>query len=322
MKAFSDVPVELLHVYDYAVLSDGALLAVHAATESGHLIGDLAYLPDTRGRYLIDGRRYSRVHGRSQPHPFRRDVLAASAPLGWQLIAAKSIVATADAVATANCHDMLSRRLDGPLARRVQGLLDWISNHVVPDGSSVRFGLTGSVGLVDERCESLAEPHDFDIVIEAPVETIDRVVQSAGLLVTTSPPLRVHEYGKGWRIRIRSPLGLICLFFRTPAPLLDVMDWDRQPDRATSVTCHGLVLDVTRASLTPCVVEIDDRSLGRTTVVFPGLRLRGDASVGDELTADGVLYEFEQGPRKSVLRRVIVENDVRAYVTPQPWPGY
>jgi hypothetical protein len=320
--AFMQHGLTSLATYDYALLADGTVMTVHATLANSVIVGDTAYAPAEHGTYLINGVRYARTHGRNpEAHTPRRDPAATKRAAGWSSVAAKSIVNRHNVLAVAQPHRLLERRLEGPLQESLARSMDWISTTLVAPTESVAYGLIGSVGLADDDCPSLTMPHDFDIVIEGSIETLKQIVSRSQQIVLAHPTLRVHEYGKGWNIRIELPFGLLCMFFRANPSPLDLLDWGNLRMRQDQVDVSGTVVDVARASLTPCVIEIADARLGRIAVVLPSLRTRGDVTLGTTLKAQGKLYA-QTGTDLTARRFVLVQDERSAVIEPAPWPGY
>lgn len=307
--------------HDYVLLGDGALVSVHSYVDSDELIiGDVAFVQRADGCYQFPEGSYSkpyldeglgrevRVGGlRRSKGALARTALASCFP-------AKSFVEYSEIVGVVTTDEMARRVAASPFREEFDSVLDWVLQETGAARGAFNFSPTGSLGLGESRrC-----PHDFDVVLRAPQATISEFVAALQNLSGRHAQVRIFEYNKSWRLRLRTPYGIFCPFF---APT----DWDLESggqdvlsagSRAlTNASIVGTATDVKLASITPSIITISAPPHGEVTIVDFDLRARGDLAKGDLAAVRGLL---------SIGAKNVLFADSSGGVrnlTP-PWDGY
>lgn len=307
---------------DYCILANGDVFSVHGDIQRGGiLVGEMAYVIDDGGPYVIRGRRYRKPYldvgsghivdnnghvqtTDSPSHDFRR------------FFDNKSTIEVARVVEHLSTADLLEHALNGEHANEL-GKIIANMQAMLPLPTSVNVALTGSLGVVDYG--TMPSPHDFDITLRMTnVIELENVVSHLQSIPTKTSKYRLWEYGKYWRIRILTDCGILCPFFSVNegnSRLIDASD-----DSQAVVSYVGMVINASRTATLPIelVIRLDDGS-DDLIILSYDLRLRGEFALGDRGWFRGVVRELRGD---LVGRSLFLQNATDCGLLNDPWIGY
>jgi hypothetical protein len=301
----------------YCLLHDGSFFAVHGdQVLRGTLHGDLAFAVDPRGPYTDGRTRYSKPYAHSARTRIQDSAWARIESVRGTSLPAVGVDVDVNEVDHVISVDQMRENAEAEYGKVLRRLEEFVSSSVPAElAGGIDFGLTGSVGLGLTRVDA-EPPHDWDVVVTAPLETQARVVRALQDRAIGSPAVRIQEYGKGWLIRQSVDGELLCPFFRVNVP--ELLNIHRVEDQPTTVI--GIVIDARRAALVPLgftVVAGDDQ----LEVLALGLRSRGDLRVGDSVRVCGYFCQVSSGdspPRKAL----ICIEDAPQWLVDPPWEQF
>lgn len=325
------------HDQDYVLLKDGRILAVHGHCHPPeHLIGELAFVPYTAGDYEFFGARYrkayvaggrgmserEREHIRSptgtcfdHAHPFSAKSLVPRSQVELHLSAA--VDPRTETVSGSFLHKYAEAHI-AELAR--------ILGNAMPMNA---LGLTGSARLLLKDC-SVQSMHDYDVLFVGGPEPVGLVARRLSAYGQTHERARLHEHGKGWRIRLRTDAGVLCPFFRYPSPAdAPLTGLTAAQTLLQAVTVSGCVVEDAHGAYLPTLLTIapDRASVSlpgeftrRLQVLISHMRDRGDFFIGDRGTFTGDLCHLSTAHGDLVVLSVVDGSD-SSLDTP-PWQHY
>jgi predicted nucleotidyltransferase len=321
---------------DYFLLRDGRIVAAHGWVHPpGFVVGELVFVPDDSGAYIFFGQRYRKAYvknGRGLPESSRHRIRSKTGSFydNAHLFSTKSIVR----------FDHVRRRIGTvwtPLGRPypdemvtyVQHNLAAAHDLLGPCLRNVRIGLTGSLSLGRQE-GAFDAAHDVDIMFDGGLAQVASIATRLKELVAERKGLRVHEHGKGWRIRVTTSVGLLCSFFSyenvEESPMYGLQASNTIKD---DVIVRGRVVDDTHNSYLPTLLTVEpmgsshDLPIVATqelVVVISHLRSRGDFFVGDIGEFRGSLIDIETNAR-SYIALSVVDGNSSVLLTP-PWSPY
>ncbi|GCB49040.1 hypothetical protein [Streptomyces sp. NL15-2K] len=318
----------LIQDQDYVLLKDGQILAVHGHSHPpGHLVGELAFVPSAVGDYTFFNSRYRKAYvmrGRGisererehvrfetgtcfdHAHPFSAKSLVPLAQVELHLSAA------VDPRAEAAPGSFLQRYADAQLNE-----LHRVLGDTMPDAP---LGLTGSARLLLQD-HSVRTMHDFDVLFTGGPDRVREIARRLAAHGEAHKEARLHEHGKGWRIRLRMRAGILCPFFRyadpADAPLAGLTG---ARTLLRDVTVSGRVIEDAHGAYLPTFLVI---APDRVSTALPGelahrlpvlvshMRDRGDFFVGDRGTFTGELCHLRTRRGDFIALSVVDGSDSR-----------
>ncbi len=326
-----------VHDQDYFLLRDGRILVAHGwAHPAGFVVGELAFVPDKSGDFILLGNKYRKAYvknGRGISERLRETVRDISGTCydNAQPFSYKSIVSQSQVVHRIDTSWPSSRTEHGndSAAEYVQGVVSEARIILGTMCDTAQVGLTGSLRISWPHIGS-ASAHDADLVFR---ETLDGNYAIADRLSSAAKKFerhRLYEHGKGWKIRLRTNRGILCSFFsyKTPsqAPFSDIRSIRPICSR---LTARGTVTDDCYNSYLPTVLRVRPRRVTyllpqecreELVVIISHMRSRGDFFRGDEGLFTGCLIEVETGT-SSYLALSVTEAGESLLLTP-PWHPY
>jgi predicted nucleotidyltransferase len=319
---------------DYVMIDDGSILAVQGDLHpTDFIVGELAFVPDAGGSRPLRGARFSKAyapHGRGLPEAARPRLRAPGDSVVHRadIYKHKSIVRRSQVIEHIPSLPWPDRATVAPAAGEYMAAVrtvveEWFAG----DLTGIAWGLTGAVRLSTEEEAVL---HDLDVVFRADPGDIRRLVGSISRVAERDPSRRVREHGKEWRIRLRTPAGMLCAFFGyrdprdTPLATLEAME-----TVADEVTVSGRIIDDLHNAVLPTLVIIEPEesdipisgAAGRALpVIISHMRGRGEFFLGDRATFTGALVDVSDGT--GTYRALSVVDGTSANLTTPPWPGY
>lgn len=321
---------------DYLLLQDGRVMAVHGHNHPpGHAVGEVAFVPDKDGPFKFFDYSYRKAYvadGRGLSERLRDQVRTETGTFFDHAhpFACKSIVALNEVELHLSATLGMTAALGSAsaLGDYARGMITEIRSMIAPHHVD-HLGLTGSLRLMvdDPACKKF---HDFDVVFESNPRTNFQIYQSLAEQAEQYPQSRVYEHGKGWRMRLWTPTGLLCPFFRydhpSAAPLTVV---NKMVNSGTTITVTGSVIDNTHGIYLPTwlVIRPEDHAgqlpvdlRDRLIVMISHMRDRGDFAVGDRGTFSGELVHVTT-PDSHFFVLSVVDGDDSRLETP-PWLPY
>lgn len=317
---------------DYVLLRDGRILAVHGHCHPpDHLVGELAFVPSVAGEYGFFGTRYRKAYvagGRGMSEREREHIrfLTGTCFDHAHPFSAKSIVprshvelhlsAAVDPRTEATPGSFLDRYAEANVAALAR-----ILGNAMP---TTPLGLTGSARLLlkDDSVESM---HDYDVLITGGPESVGPIAQRLSAYGQDHEEARLHEHGKGWRIRLRTSAGILCPFFRYASPAdAPLAGLTAAQTVLQAVTVTGRVVEDAHGAYLPTLLTIAPE---RTSASLPGevarqlpvlishMRDRGDFLVGDRGTFTGRLCHLSV-TRGDLLALSVVDGSDSSLDTP------
>jgi predicted nucleotidyltransferase len=321
---------------DHVVLDDGIIVSVHGAVHpAGHLIGEVVYVPDPDGSHCLFGRRYRKAYQRdgrgiAEQKRLRIRDRTDSYFDRAHMFDGKSIVHRGRVRRYVACADLFTDESpDNGQKEAARSLWESACRILGITGASLQVTLTGSLNL-DPHPRHVRNPNDLDLLFTGSTATVGRLVAAMSAAAHEHPKIRVHEYGKGWRIRMRTAEGLLCSFFRygdaTEIPLCDVTDVRTVRN---DVEIHGTVASADHNVFMPMILEVEVEVTNapetvplesRLPIVIYHLRSRGDFFQGDRGRFRGTVVEITEG-LKAYLALSVVDGTSSHLLTP-PWLPY
>lgn len=316
----------MLSDQDYCLLEDGRILSLHGSDQSEeYLFGEVAFVPDVGGEYEFFGQRYVKPyqdHGQGRRATNRGTIRDPEAlmrlPVG-ELFVNKSVVNPQRVQEHFRSEDLLARSLSGQNSRMILNMINWLENEVLGPGlrEDLTYGLTGSLALAGSS--KVKNPHDIDLVIRAGLPQVQRITERLQDASERDVNLRVFEYGKSWRMRLRTPFGLLCPFLSVTGGLYPLGNFAFKALVDDDFEIVGTVVDASKGGLTPSLLFVE---AGDTVIlaVDPDLRCRGDFRDGDrgQFRGTRVLAEWG-GDEHDVL---VISDSRRVRNATPPWPQY
>ncbi|WP_436535788.1 hypothetical protein [Actinoplanes sp. HUAS TT8] len=321
---------------DHVVLDDDVIVSVHGSVHpADHLIGEVVYVPDPDGSHCLFGQGYRKAYqrdGRGIAEQKRvrirdrTDSYFDRAPI----FDGKSIVHRGRVRRYVPCADLFTDESPDSGQKEAARIL-WESacRLLGITGTGLQVALTGSLNL-DPHPRHVRDPNDLDLLFTGSTAAVGRLVVAMSAAAHEHPEIRVHEYGKGWQIRLRTHEGLLCSFFRygddTETPLRDVTDVRTVRN---DVEIYGTVASATHNVFMPMILEVDvevtnaPETVPRETrlpILIHHLRSRGDFFQGDRGRFRGTVVEVAEGPTE-YLALSVVDGNSSDLLTP-PWLPY
>ncbi|MCH5644438.1 hypothetical protein [Gordonia sp. ABSL49_1] len=327
-----NIETPILNDQDYVLLDDGRILSVHGTQvvrESDPIVGEIAFIPDRLGTYQVNGTTYSKPYfvangtrklstdGRTTANPL-------PAHLGY-LLSYKSTVTKERIIKIWRTEEMLATGLAGNNGSTIRAVIEE-AKALIPALRECRIGLTGSGGLACQNGGRVL--HDVDLTIHALTdEGSAAVTEQLQRLLTARPEYRIYEYGKDWRLRYRTPSGILCPFISSAASesVVGALPWTGgELHGAEMLDVNGVVVDATRSAHTP--VQLIIRSMDNTKSLYYlycyDLRARAEFAVGERGRFKGMglrsTIATEAGGCTPLL---VAEASHMINLTP-PWQGY
>lgn len=316
----------MLSDQDYCLLEDGRILSLHGKDQSDeYLLGEVAFVPEIGGEYQFFGRRYVKPYQdygqgrRATDRGTIRDPEALMCLPISELFVNKSVVNPQRVQEHFRAEDLLAKSLCGPNSEVILDLIFWLEDQVLGHslGEQLTYGLTGSLALAG--ASAVKNPHDIDLVIRGGFPQVQQVTEGLQNASERDLNLRVFEYGKSWRMRLRTPHGLLCPFLSVsdgPSPLGNFLVKELVDEDFEVV---GTVVDASQGALTPSVLLVESGECV-LLVVNPDLRCRGDFRDGDRGRFRGTRVLAEWGGHEHEV--LVISDGRRAKNTTPPWPRY
>ncbi|MFB6772074.1 hypothetical protein [Streptomyces sp. NPDC056337] len=322
---------------DYVVMRGGQILAIHGHCHPPeHLVGELVFVPSATGDYSFFGTPYRKAYVAGGRGTSERDREHIRFPTGTCFdhahpFSAKSLVP----VSQIDLH--LSAAVD-PRAEAAPGsfLYEYAEAHlteltrILGDAMpKTPLGLTGSARLLlkDRAVQSM---HDYDVVFTGGPQSVGLIARRLTDYGQVHKEARLHEHGKGWRIRLRTSAGILCPFFRYSSPAdAPISGLTAAQTLLQTVTVSGRVIEDAHSAYLPTLLAIVPE---RTSVSLPGevdqrllvlvshMRDRGDFFIGDRGTFTGALCHLGT-PLGDLQVLSVVDGSDSTLDTP-PWQHY
>ncbi|MGW7366441.1 hypothetical protein ACWGI8_24150 [Streptomyces sp. NPDC054841] len=327
----------LIQDQDYVLLKDGRVLAVHGHCHPpDHVVGELAFVPASGGDYTFFGSRYRKAYvtegrGMSERERERVRVETGTCFDHAHPFAAKSLVPLGhiDLHLSASV-DPRTEAAPGSFLQRYAGAhLDELGRLLGDDMPSATIGITGSARLLLQD-RSVRSMHDFDVLFTGRPEPHRLIARRLSAHGEVNEEARLHEHGKGWRIRLRTRAGILCPFFRyedpSDAPLAGLTG---VRTLLRDVTVSGRVVEDAHGVYLPTLLAIAPERVSvplpaevatRLPVLVSHMRDRGDFFLGDRGTFTGELCHLTTRRGDFIGLSVIDGSDSR--LDTPPWQPY